>query len=110
MARDSRNRPATSYPASNYAYQPGAYPAQPVYASSARPGLRLPIILLTLAVVGLCLLPLAAALGMYGYFQIFEVIAPNVRVGEVDLTWMNISEAAAEINTRGEVISSGWRN
>jgi len=60
---------------------------------------RLPVILLALVGVGLCLLPFVLATGMYGYLQIFEHIIPNVHVGEVDLTWLRISEAATEINT-----------
>lgn len=60
-------------------------------------GRNLAVLLALAGVVG-CLLPFTAVVGVYGYLQIFEHIIPNVYVGEMDLTWMRISEAAAEIN------------
>lgn len=48
-------------------------------------------------VVGL-LLPAAAALGAYAYFQVFERITPGVFVGETRLGGMTVYDAAVELH------------
>jgi LysM repeat protein len=57
----------------------------------------IPLIILATGVA--FLLPFVTVISYFGYLQIFEHIVPGVRVGDLDLTWKNISQAAAEINT-----------
>ena len=72
------------------------------------------LIVLVLLLVILSAIPFIVAMGYYGYLQIFERIVPGVRLGELDLTWQQISPAAVEINTQWNVarkltISDGVR-
>jgi len=61
------------------------------------------LVILILLLVMLGAIPIFVALGYYGYLQIFERIVPGVSLGDLDLTWKQISPAAAEINTEWNV-------
>jgi LysM repeat protein len=96
---DTSQKSTTQYQARGGVDDWASHPVGVKYAAVRKPPRRLPFIMISVFFMGLCLLPFTVAVGFYGYLQIFERIVPNVHVGEIDLTWMRISEAAAEINT-----------
>lgn len=81
------------------------YPRQsPVYQHVRRPARRprlTPAIVLLAGVaiaLALLLLPAAAALAGYAYFQAFDLILPRVRVGNTALGGQNVYNAAVRLN------------
>lgn len=86
----------TASPASRYPPQTMAVPR-----NQHRQFPWIPLIILAAGVA--CLLPFAATVSYFGYLQIFEHIVPGVKVGDLNLTLKNISQAAADINTHWNV-------
>lgn len=91
-------------PPSRKIHSPAYHPPRQSMAVLPRKRRSFPWIpLIVLAACIACLLPILSALSYFAYLQIFEHIIPGVKVGDLDLTWMNISQAAAEINTHWNV-------
>lgn len=76
---------------------------QPSYERSSRSKAlvlsRMSGIFVCSILIVLCGLPFTFGLGYYGYLQIFERVIPGVHVGNSNLTWMQIGQAAIELNT-----------
>src|SRR4030042_3585056 len=65
------------------------------------PRRRLPLEVIGIAFLSLAALvltPLALVFGTYAYYQVFEPVVPGVRVGNLDVSGMRISEAAKAID------------